>query len=93
MPFRNVFIAGKRFGYLKGKELDYTVLSGLPCIFLEKNTSTRTFMDRFLEEHSIRLTPEFELAISDMVVQFAKRNMGMGTLEIYRYNRVVDALP
>ena len=78
MPFRNVFIAGKRFGYLKGKELDYTVLSGLPCIFLEKNTSTRTFMDRFLEEHSIRLTPEFELAISDMVVQFAKRNMGVG---------------
>ena len=78
MPFRNVFIAGKRFEYLKGKELDYTVLSGLPCIFLEKNTSTRTFMDRFLEEHSIRLTPEFELAISDMVVQFAKRNMGVG---------------
>lgn len=35
-------------------------------------------MDRFLEEHSIRLTPEFELAISDMVVQFAKRNMGVG---------------
>ena len=78
MPFRNVFIAGKRFEYLKGKELDYKVLSGLPCIFLEKNTSTRTFMDRFLEEHSIRLTPEFELAISDMVVQFAKRNMGVG---------------
>ncbi len=78
MPIRNVFIAGKRFEYLKDQELDYTVLSGLPCIFLEKNTSTRTFMDRFLAGHSIELTPEFELAISDMVVQFAKRNMGVG---------------
>ena len=75
---RNVFIAGNSFSGLKGKILDYHALSGLPCIFLEKNTSTRTFMDRFLEEHSIRLTPEFELAISDMVVQFAKRNMGVG---------------
>ncbi len=75
---RNVFIAGSQFEHLKGKVLEYPVLTGLPCIFLEKNTSTRTFMDRFLAEHEILLTPEFELAISDMVVQFAKRNMGVG---------------
>ncbi len=75
---RNVFIAGSQFEALKGKVLEYQVLTELPCIFLEKNTSTRTFMDQFLAEHEILLTPEFELAISDMVVQFAKRNMGVG---------------
>lgn len=78
MPIRNVFIAGSNFEHLKGRTLDYRILADLPCIFLEKNTSTRSFMDHFLADHSIQLTPEFELAISDMVVQFAKRNMGVG---------------
>ena len=75
---RNVFIAGGSFEELKGRTLDYEVLCHLPCIFLEKNTSTRRFMDEFLEEQGICPKPEFELAISDMIVQFAKRNMGVG---------------
>lgn len=76
---RNVFIAGSRFEKrLKGKQLNYDVLQSLPCIFLEPNTSTRFFMDQFLEKQGIRIKPEFELAISDMIVQFAKRNMGVG---------------
>lgn len=75
---RNVFIAGNSFKELEGKVLDYSALTGLPCIFLEKNTSTRTFMDDFLRQQGIELKPEFELAISDMIVQFAKRNMGVG---------------
>ncbi len=74
----NLFVAGDRFDDLKGKILDYSCLKDLPCVFLEKNTSTRRFMDEFLEEKGIFLEPEFELATSDMVVQFAKRNMGVG---------------
>lgn len=75
---RNMFIAGNSFCELQGKTLDYSALTGLPCIFLEKNTSTRSFMDAFLLQQGIELKPEFELAISDMIVQFAKRNMGVG---------------
>ena len=69
---------GRSFEELKGKELDYSILCDLPCIFLEKNTSTRLFMDQFLSQKGIELKPEFELATSDMIVQFAKRNMGVG---------------
>ena len=43
-----------------------------------KNTSTRLFMDQFLSQKGIELKPEFELATSDMIVQFARRNMGVG---------------
>lgn len=77
-PIRNVFIAGNSFEQLKGRLLNYSALCGLPCIFLEKNTSTRAFMDEFLLEKGIELKPEFELATSDMIVQFARRNMGIG---------------
>ncbi len=77
-PIRNIFIAGNSFAHLKGQVLAYDALCGLPCIFLERNTSTRSFMDEFLASKGIEVKPEFELAISDMIVQFARRNMGIG---------------
>lgn len=75
---RNTFVAGNKYWRLKGKRLDYEALKKLPCIFLEKKTSTRAFMDQFLEKKGIVLEPEFELATSDMIVQFAIRNLGVG---------------
>ena len=71
----NIFIAGSRFRErLEGRELDYGELRDYPCIFLEKKTSTRRFMDQYLEREGVSLEPEFELATSDMIVQFVKRN-------------------
>ncbi len=78
---RNIFIAGSRFSHLKGKTLRYDCLLENPCIFLEEKTSTRKFMDAFLGERGIFPKPEFDLAISDMVVQFAIRNLGIGCVE------------
>lgn len=75
---RNVFVAGEKFKDLKGKCLPYQSLRSLPCILLEGNTSTRAFTDAYLEERGVKLAPEFELATSDMIVQFAARNMGVG---------------
>lgn len=75
---RNVFVAGEKFGHLRGKCLRYEELRELPCIVLEGNTSTRAFTDEYLKEWGVELAPEFELATSDMVVQFAARNMGIG---------------
>ena len=63
------------------RELVYRVwqeLEKLPLICLEKNTSTRACMDRFLYQNHVEMHPEFELATSDMIVQFALRNLGVG---------------
>ena len=35
-------------------------------------------MDSFLEKNNVQIRPEFELATSDMIVQFALRNLGVG---------------
>lgn len=75
---RNVFVAGERFAFLKGRVLEYERLKELPCILLEQRTSTRSFLDVFLAENGVELAPEFELATSDMIVQFALRNLGIG---------------
>ena len=35
-------------------------------------------MDDFLAKNGVAVRPEFELATSDMVVQFARRSLGVG---------------
>ena len=74
----DVFVAGRRFISYKNKMLDFQELEHLSMIFLEDNTSTRSYMDRFLAGNGVKLQPEFELATSDMIVQFALRSLGVG---------------
>lgn len=77
---RDVFIAGNRFDNLKQSVLQWHILQELPVICLEHNTSSRRYVDRFLEVNRVILHPEFELATSDMIVQFAIRNLGIGVV-------------
>ncbi len=74
----DIFVAGRRFIAYKNKTLDLQELEQLPMIFLEKNTSTRSYMDSYLESNGVQVQPEFELATSDMIVQFALRSLGVG---------------
>ncbi len=76
----DIFIGGLKFRSYKNRMLDLQEVERLPIISLEKKTSTRKFMDAFLEENGVELNPEFELATSDMIVQFTLRNMGIGCI-------------
>lgn len=74
----DIFVAGNKFFSLKDQCLSYKELEQNPVICLESNTSTRTYVDDWLLKHKVKLTPEIELATSDMIIQFAKRNFGIG---------------
>ena len=63
--------------FVQTKE-DFSDLEKLPLILLEGNSSTRSYIDSFLTEHGVNIQPEFELSTSDMIVQFALRNLGVG---------------
>lgn len=74
----DVFVGGRRFIAYKNRTLDLQELESLPMICLEKNTSTRSYMDAYLLQNGVQIQPEFELATSDMIVQFALRSLGVG---------------
>lgn len=77
---RDVFVAGNAFADWKGKRLSYHELEKLPVMCLEGNTSTRGYVENFLLEQGVVLNPEFELATSDMLIQFAVRNLGIASV-------------
>lgn len=76
----DIFVAGKGFSQYRDRVNQLADLEQLPLIFLEKNTSSRRYVDSFMEENGVELTPEFELATSDMIVQFACRGLGVGNV-------------
>lgn len=76
----DIFVAGSNFSYLKGMELEYKELEKLPIMCLEGDTSTRRYVEQYLREENVYLHPEFELATSDMLVQFAERNLGVASV-------------
>jgi len=76
----DVFVAGGQFDQYRGKKLEFSDLEHMPIICLENNTSTRTYVDDFLLKKNVILRPEFELATSDIIVQFSIRNMGVGSV-------------
>lgn len=75
---KDVFIANDKFSELKDKIIDLHELEKYPIICLENNTSARKYVDNFLKENGTKLNPEFELATSDLIVQFTKRSLGIG---------------
>lgn len=77
-PIEDIFVGGRHYLRLRNKTLDFNELTELPLIVLEKGTSTRAYLDEFLKQNDVSIKPEFELATSDMIVQFALKNMGIG---------------
>ena len=73
-------MAGKKYDSYQKSLLKLKQLEKMPLITLEKNTSTRGYVDAFLNENGVEMHPEFELATSDMIVQFALRSLGVGNV-------------
>jgi len=72
-----VFVAGKAFGYLKGKVLSMSELASLPLVMLEPKSNTRAVTDSFFAAHGVELKPEFELGSHDLLFDFAENGLGV----------------
>lgn len=58
--------------------LSPAALAARPLVLLEKDTSTRRYVDAYFAENGLRPVPAFELATSSLIVQFARRGLGVG---------------
>ena len=80
-PVRKIqdcFVAGIKFIALRGKTLSLAELAKYPLTMLEKKTSSRRYIDNLFVQEGCVVQPEFELATSDLIVQFALRGLGIG---------------
>lgn len=75
LTLEDYFVCSKDFDCSKITKLED--LQKYRTLLLEKSSHSRKFLDATLLRHHIELRPKFELASLDLLIEFAKKNMGI----------------
>lgn len=73
----DVFAANSDFSHLFGREIMLSAMTNYPLLMLDNSTNTRQEIDRFLGGLNIKIIPEYELSSVELIVEMAKRGMGV----------------
>lgn len=73
----DIFIAGNNFQELNKNSISLKEIKDYPFLLLEKNSTTRVFLDKLLEKNNVNINPEFELESIDLLVELTKIGLGL----------------
>lgn len=71
----DIFVCGPDFEIKDS--YSWEEVSDLPLILLEKNSSSRHFVEKCFNERNISLDPQIEVAVHDLLIRFASIHLGI----------------
>lgn len=74
---QDIFVCGEKYKKLISDKVSYEELTKLPLIFLEKLSNSRKYVESFMNSKGVNLSPDFELGSYDLLLEFAKINLGI----------------
>lgn len=74
---QDIFVCGEKYRNMAKEPVDISFLVKMPLIFLEKNANSRKYVEDYLKEKGYTIAPEFELGSHDLLLEFAKINLGI----------------
>lgn len=77
LEVHDTFVAGNKFASLKNCRLLPQDVGQLPLILLERDSNSRRYVDDWFLSHGVQLRPEIELGSHDLLLEFAKINLGV----------------
>ena len=75
LEINDVFVCGPDFE--KKAAYSWEEIAGLPLILIEKNASSRHFLEKNFKERNIALHPQIEVAVHDLLIRFASIHLGI----------------
>ena len=75
LEINDVFVCGPEFE--KKTVYSWEEIGELPLILIEKNASSRQFLEQNFGEKGICLNPQIEVAVHDLLVRFASIHLGV----------------
>ena len=73
----DIFICGEKFKHLSRESIEFSEICKYPLIFLEPNSNSRKYVEKFFLSKGVKISPEFELGSYDLLLEFAKINLGV----------------
>lgn len=77
MDVHDVLAGGERYRLLSQVGMEIRDLPKYPLLLLEDMSNTRRYINRYAEKNGVLLKPILELGSSDLLVSFAKINLGL----------------
>ncbi len=77
---KDIFVCGEKYKDLSKQKVSLKELEKYPLICLEEHTSTRKYIDKKFKENNAECNPKYELATSNLIVDFTKRDFGIGVV-------------
>ncbi|MEH7384611.1 LysR family transcriptional regulator [Bacillus sp. JJ1521] len=77
MDIHDIFVCGENYNKFLPKSVSLQELIKHPLIILEPKSVSRKYVDEFLLSKGLRISPEFELGSHDLLLEFAKINLGI----------------
>lgn len=74
---QDIFVCGDKFKKITEKPVSFEYLMKMPLIFLERKSNSRIYVENYLKKRGYQISPAFELGSHDLVVEFAKINLGI----------------
>lgn len=77
ITIQDCFVAGQKYSELVGEVITLERLMAYPIILFSRNSHSRYAITQFFLEQGVQLEPEFELGSVDLLIEFAKRGLGI----------------
>lgn len=77
LTVQDIFVCGEQYKDLAKNPIDILSLSSLPLILLEGKSNTRKYIEKYFLENGVKINPEIELGSHDLLLEFAKINLGI----------------
>lgn len=77
LQVHDIFVCGEKYKHILGSPVTYDELLKYPLIFLEPKSNSRKYVEKFILTTGTQIIPEFELGSHDLVLEFAKSNLGI----------------
>jgi len=75
LEINDVFVCGPDFE--KKESYSWEEIAELPLILIEKNASSRHFLEKHFNNRNISLNPQIEVAVHDLLIRFASIHLGV----------------
>lgn len=74
---QDIFVFGEKYKNILSERVTFQDLVKLPLIFLEPTSNSRKYVEQYILSEGINVSPEFELGSHDLLLEFAKINLGI----------------
>ena len=77
LEIHDVLVGGEKYRRLAEKGIELKDLPKYPLMMLEEVSNSRKYITRYAEENGVVLNPILEIGSSDLLISFAKINLGL----------------